>query len=127
MKISELKAKQGKVELTGEITEMTPAREFSKFGSGGRVANAMLKDDSGTIKISLWNEQIDKVDVGDKIEIKNGYVSEYQGELQLSTGKFGSLEVLDKKVKAEKAKVDPNEDYSDEDLDGPDVEEEDIE
>ena len=29
-----------------------------------------------------------------KIHITNGWVGEYQGELQLSTGKFGKLEVV---------------------------------
>ena len=30
-----------------------------------------------------------------KVKITNGYVSEFQGELQLTTGKFGKLEVLE--------------------------------
>jgi ssDNA-binding replication factor A large subunit len=36
------------------------------------------------------------VEVGDKIQITNGWVGEYQGEMQLSTGKFGQLKVLEK-------------------------------
>ncbi len=34
--------------------------------------------------------------VGDKVHITNGYVSEFQGEKQLTTGKFGKLEVVEK-------------------------------
>lgn len=95
MAISELAARQGNVVITGEIIEKGDVRTFDKFGKQGRVCNAKIKDDSGQIILSLWNEDIEKVKVGDRIKITNGWVSEYQGELQLSTGKFGKLEILD--------------------------------
>ena len=44
--------------------------------------------------LTLWNEQIEKVKIGNKIAITNGYVGEWQGEKQLTTGKFGTLEVI---------------------------------
>jgi len=94
MAISELKAGQGNVTVEGEITEVQQARTFEKFGKSGKVANAILKDDSGQIKLSLWNEQIDQIKVGSKIRISNGYVSEWNGTLQLTTGKLGKLEVI---------------------------------
>ena len=93
MKISELQAKQGNADIEADVIEKTDAREFSKFGKVGRVANAIIQDASGKVKLTLWNDDIEKVNVGDKIKIKNGYVSEWQGELQLSTGRLGTLEV----------------------------------
>ncbi len=94
MAISELKAGQGNVTVEGEITEVAPSRTFEKFGKSGKVANATLKDDSGQIKLSLWNEQVDLVKQGVRVRITNGYVNEWKGELQLTTGKFGKLEIL---------------------------------
>ncbi|MCX8146938.1 MAG: SOSS complex subunit B family protein [Candidatus Woesearchaeota archaeon] len=94
MKISELKPRQGSVDLIAEVIQKKEVREFEKFGRKGKVCNAIIKDDSGQISLTLWNEQVDKVNVGDKIKITNGYVNEWQGELQLTTGKFGALEVL---------------------------------
>jgi len=93
MVIKDLQPKQRNVNIVAEVTEIGDVRTFEKFGTQGRVANAVIKDDSGTIKLTLWNDQIDKVKVGDKVEIKNGYVNEWQGEMQLTTGKLGSLEV----------------------------------
>jgi replication factor A1 len=109
MKVNELKPKQGKIDIVLEVTEKSEPKEFSKFGSTGRVCNAKGKDETGEIAVTLWNEQIDQVNVGDKIHITNGYVSEYQGEMQLSTGKFGQLKVLGKE-EAEQAKKDVPED-----------------
>jgi replication factor A1 len=95
MFISDLQAKQGKVELSVEVIKKENPREFDKDGKKGRVCNFMVKDKTGSIKLSLWNEDIDRFNVGNKVLIKNGYVSEWQGEKQLSTGKFGSIELID--------------------------------
>ena len=94
MAIKDLEARQGNVNLTLDVVDKGEMREFEKFGKKGRVCNATAKDDTGSITLTLWNDDIDKVNVGDKVKIENGWVSEWQGELQLSTGKFGKLEVL---------------------------------
>jgi len=94
MKISELFARQGSVEVEGTIKEIEEPRVFNKFGKELKVANAVLEDDSGTVKLTLWNDDIGKFKQGDKIRITNGYVNEYQGEKQLTTGKFGKMEKI---------------------------------
>ncbi|MEK6904625.1 MAG: SOSS complex subunit B family protein [Nanoarchaeota archaeon] len=94
MKINELKARMGKIDVEGEVTEKGEVREFNKNGNSGRVCNAKLQDDSGSIQLTLWNDEIDKVNVGSKVKITNGYVSEFQGEMQLTAGRFGKLEIL---------------------------------
>ena len=58
---------------------MNRPREINKIGRKLRVANAKIKDDSGSITLVLWNEQIDTVKAGGKIKIENGYVNEWQG------------------------------------------------
>jgi len=96
MTIAELQPRQGNVNIEVTVTEIATPREFNKFGKAGRVANAKIKDESGEMTLTLWNEQLDQVKVGDKVKITNGWVSEWQGEKQLSTGKFGTLEVIGK-------------------------------
>ncbi len=92
MKISELKAGTGNVSVTGELSTKEEARDvITKFGKKLRVANATLKDDSGEIQISLWGEDADNFSQGDKVQIENGWVSEYKGNAQLSAGKFGKI------------------------------------
>jgi replication factor A1 len=92
MTISELHAGQGNVNVEGVITEVEDVRTFNKYGKELRVANAMLQDDSGDVKLTLWNEDTVKFKQGDRIKIINGYVGEFQGEKQLSSGKFGKIE-----------------------------------
>jgi replication factor A1 len=95
MNISELKAGTGNVEVKGEIVNLEATREINKMGRVLRVANATLKDTSGTITLVLWNDDIDKVQVGNMIKIVNGYVNTWQDKTQLTLGKFGKMEVLE--------------------------------
>lgn len=96
MEIKDLQARMGNVDLVLMIAEKGDVRTFEKFGKSGKVCTAIAQDDTGKISLTLWNDDTDKVSLGDKVRIKNGWVGEYQGELQLSTGKFGTLEVLEK-------------------------------
>jgi len=95
-KISELTTRQGSVEVEGTIKEVEEARTFNKFGRELRVANATLEDDSGSIKLTLWNDDIEKFKEGDRVKVTNGYVNEFQGEKQLTSGKFGKIEKVGK-------------------------------
>ncbi len=131
MQIKDLQARQGKVDIMLEIVEKSEPRQFQKFGSSGKVCSCKAKDETGTITLTLWNDQVEQAHTGDKVKISNGYVGEWQGELQLSTGKFGKLEVVEKgaapaaKEATEEAfEKEPKEDSDEEDLD---VEEERIE
>ena len=57
------------------------------------VADAVVADETGSIKLTLWNEQIDQVEVGNRVKIENGYVTSFKGEIQLNVGKFGTMTV----------------------------------
>ncbi|MBD3252970.1 hypothetical protein GF386_04515 [Candidatus Pacearchaeota archaeon] len=92
MKISELNVGQGNINVEGTLKEIGEKRSFNKFGRELSVANAILEDDSGFIKLSLWNEDVDRFKEGDRIRIVNGYVNEFQGEKQLTSGKYGKIE-----------------------------------
>ena len=95
MEIKDVQANQGNIDVVFTVTEKEEPRTFEKFGKEGKVCNAKVKDDSGEIKMTLWNEDVDKVNVGDKVHLENGWCSEYKGERQLSSGKFGKIEVVE--------------------------------
>jgi len=96
MAIKDLKPNSGNVTLTLEVVSKESPRSFEKFGKSGRVCNAKVKDETGELKLTLWNDEIEQVNVGDKIQIQNGWCSDYKGELQLSAGKFGKIEIMGK-------------------------------
>src|SRR3989344_4245792 len=94
MQVSDLKAGQGKVDIEVKVKSKSEKRTFNKYGKDLRVANAVVSDSSGDISMSLWNDDIEKVKEGDTLRITNGYVSEFNGTKQLTSGKFGKMEVV---------------------------------
>jgi len=94
VKISEVSSGLKNVSIEGNVVEIGDIRAFDKFGKQGKVCNAKIKDGSGEITLTLWNEQVDSIKKGDFVRINNGYVTEFRGQMQISTGKFGSLEAL---------------------------------
>ncbi len=91
MKIAELKPGMRRVDVSGKIVGIDGPRDVqTKFGPG-QVATATLQDDSGTVKVTLWNENISKVALNDTVQIENGYVDSFRGELQLNVGRYGKL------------------------------------
>ena len=96
-KISELKSGQGSVNIEATVKSVEEPRTINKYGKNLRLTNAVITDGESEIKLTLWNEDVDKVKVGGIIKITNGYVSEFQGEKQITSGKFGKLEVIDGK------------------------------
>jgi replication factor A1 len=95
MKIAELRNGDKRVSVEATVLEKgTPRQVMSKFGTETyTVADAVVGDESGKIKLTLWNEQIAQVSLNDKIRIENGYVTSFKGEVQLNVGKYGKMTV----------------------------------
>jgi len=75
-----------KVVKKGEPCETISRRD----GSLHRVADVLVGDETGSLYLSLWDDNIDKVGDGDVIEIKNSYVSLFRGSMRLNIGRYGS-------------------------------------
>ncbi|HJU13399.1 MAG TPA: OB-fold nucleic acid binding domain-containing protein [Candidatus Nitrosotalea sp.] len=95
--IGQLNKPQNRLEpVEGVIDSISEPRTVNlKAGGQAQVADAVLKDDSGQIKLTLWDAQIKMVKQGSKVRIENGYISTFRGENSLNVGKYGKLEVLE--------------------------------
>jgi replication factor A1 len=92
--VKDLRAGMKKISLKAKILEIsTPSPVVTRFGNVANVANALVSDESGKIKLCLWNEQIGAVSAGDTVEIENASVSTFKGERQLRIGRKGILRI----------------------------------
>jgi replication factor A1 len=94
--IKDLRNGDKRVNVEAKVVEKGNTREVTSRYKGEtlRVADAVIADETGSIKLTLWNEQIDQVNVNDNVKIENGYVTSFKGEIQLNVGKFGKLTIL---------------------------------
>jgi replication factor A1 len=86
-----------RVSIEAKVTEKSDPREVtSRYKDQTlKVADTIIADETGQIKLTLWNEQIDQVNVNDAIKVENGYVTSFRGEIQLNVGKYGKLVVAE--------------------------------
>jgi len=80
---------EGTVERKGETRTVN-----KKAGGTIDVCDAYLVDDVGEIKLTLWGDDIPKISDGSKVKITNGYTNTFKGEVSLTKGKYGQLEVV---------------------------------
>ena len=90
--IKDLQTGMKHVNLKATILEVEePNDVITRYGNRASVAKALISDETGTIKLCLWNEQISSVSAGDKVQIENAEVSSFRGEKHMSLGKTGML------------------------------------
>lgn len=91
-RVGDLRTGMKRVILKAKVLEIAkPSLVFTKYGNYAKVANASIADETGTIKLCLWNEQINSISVGDTVQVENANVSMFRGERQLRIGKHGTL------------------------------------
>jgi replication factor A1 len=95
LEIKDLRNGMKRVTVEAKVVEKSDPREVkSRYKDETyQVADAIIADETGSIKLTLWNEQIDQVKVDNKVKIENGYVTSFKGEVQLNVGKFGKLTI----------------------------------
>ena len=90
--IKDLRSGMKHVNLKAKILKVAePRRVITRYGNYASVAKAVIGDETGTINLCLWNEQIGSVSVGNTVQIENARASLFRGERQLSVGLRGQL------------------------------------
>ena len=72
-------------------------RVYTRFGNIVTVSNVKVADETGSIRLTLWNKQITTIKVGDTVELTNCWISKYNGELRLRIGRKGKLTIINDK------------------------------
>jgi len=66
---------------------------MGRDGSAHKVCDALVGDETGVVYLTLWDDNIAKVNEGDSIRVENGYVTLFKGNIRLNIGKYGKLDM----------------------------------
>ncbi len=93
-KVGELTPQSRAVNITAKVVSKTEIREIpmGRDGSAHKVSDALVGDETGVVYLTLWDDNIEKVNDGDTIRVENGYVTLFKGNIRLNIGKYGKLE-----------------------------------
>jgi replication factor A1 len=93
--IQDLRHGMRKVNVEAKVVETSkPQLLHTQYGNSVTLTNIVLADETGKIKLCLWNGQAVSIKVGDTIHVKEGAVKTFRGERQLTIGKTGALSVV---------------------------------
>ena len=96
LKIKEIYAGMRNLSTVGKVVQKYDVREFSKGDSLGKVCSLVLGDETGTIRVVFWNDQVDllkKVNKGDILLITEAYVRENNDKIEIHLGNSGEIKV----------------------------------
>ncbi|MEM5879093.1 MAG: OB-fold nucleic acid binding domain-containing protein [Candidatus Aenigmatarchaeota archaeon] len=89
------------VNFIGRIFNITPIVNFERQdGSSGKVVNIFVGDETGFVRIPLWNDQTKIVEEGelkqgDSIQVSNGMAKEGMYGIEVSIGKYGFINKIE--------------------------------
>ena len=93
---------QSDVNFKGVVLDTDSVRTFDRDdGTEGRVSNLTLGDETGRVRVTLWDERADaaaELAAGESVEVVDGYVRERDGSLELHVGSRSEINELDEAV-----------------------------
>ena len=113
LKINSIVPNMQKVNFLGKIVNISPVKEFETNDGKGKVLNIILGDETGTIRISLWNEKTEaseRLNSGDILEVIGGYTRrDYRGSTEVRLSNYGNLRIVkDIEINVKESSIEDN-------------------
>ncbi|MHA2366867.1 MAG: hypothetical protein ACXAC7_23145 [Candidatus Hodarchaeales archaeon] len=104
VKIKELKPYQNKFNISFKIVEKGEEREVGNRNNPDethRLCDVVVADETGSIILTVWNDDIDLMEEEKGLVLKNGFVNVFQDSMRLARGKFGNFETPENEINFE--------------------------
>jgi replication factor A1 len=91
----EVSAGGSDVSLVGRVLETSEPRTFDREDGEGKVANIAVGDETGWVRVALWDERADDVSSltdGDVVRVRDGYARERDGGVEVNVGSRGTVD-----------------------------------
>ncbi|MFW9955400.1 MAG: OB-fold nucleic acid binding domain-containing protein, partial [Candidatus Thorarchaeota archaeon] len=101
-RIEDITEETRNVTLTAKVVQVGTVRKFArKDGGEGQVASITVGDETGQIRVALWDDQTkyleeNGIEAGNVIQIRGAYVRKgLRNALELNVGKMGGIRILE--------------------------------
>jgi replication factor A1 len=91
----EVTAGASDISVLGRVLETSEPRTFDRDDGEGKVANIAVGDETGWVRVALWDERADDVSPltdGDVVRVRDGYARERDGGVEVNVGSRGTVE-----------------------------------
>jgi len=94
--IRDLRFGMKRIDIKARVLDVPKATVVhTRYGEYARVTNALIADETGTIKLCLWNERVNAVLIDSVVQITNANVTKFRGENQLTLGRNAGLNMVE--------------------------------
>jgi len=102
-KVGELSPSSRAVNVLAKVVSKSEVRNITagRDGEPHKVSDALVGDETGCVYLTLWDDNIEKVNEGDTVNVKNGYMNLFRGNMRLNVGRYGTLEVAEQALAGE--------------------------
>ena len=102
-KVSELSPSSRAVNVLAKVVSKSEVRNITagRDGEPHKVSDALVGDETGCVYLTLWDDNIEKVKEGDTVNVKNGYINLFRGNMRLNVGRYGTLEAAEQPLAGE--------------------------
>lgn len=109
-KVGELKTSSRGVNLKVHVLNvLEPRSVFSRYtGERHTVTEALVGDDTGTVLLTLWDNDREKVEVGKTYDLRNVKVTVFKNTIRLSLGRNGEISESSNIISEESVNKDNN-------------------
>jgi replication factor A1 len=91
-RIQDLRHGMKKVIVEAEVLTMDKPRSLqTQYGNNVVLTSASIADQTGKIRLCLWNGQADLIKIGDTLRIEGASVATFRGERNLRLGRTGTI------------------------------------
>jgi replication factor A1 len=94
VKVGELTPASRAVNVKAKVVSKSEVRNIAagRDGAPHNVCDALVGDETGSVYLTLWDDNIEKINEGDTISVGNGYVTLFRGNMRLNAGRYGTIE-----------------------------------
>lgn len=101
-KIGNLKPGMENISVTVRVLKAEEQKVISTRNGERTISEAIVGDDTGRTKLTLWGEQAGKLQEGAVVKIDNAWTSAFKGQVQLNAGNRSKItEASDSEVPEE--------------------------
>ena len=93
--IINLKPNQEEVHITARVLEAGPARVIQTRKGPRTISDAILGDETGRVKATLWGRKAGTLEEGKVIDVKKAWTTSFRGQVQLNIGSSTEVIIVD--------------------------------
>jgi len=94
VKVGQIRGGMRNMNITGTLKEVEKPVEIGTRYGPAMLARAVLQDETGSVRLNLWRDQIDIAKAGDTVVLENAFAREFVGVVEVNIGADGNISLL---------------------------------